>query len=69
MAKKEKVQLHHSDDLESVDAQLAAAMEALDQSNEKVLELLQEYAPPPQDATAVTPETPFPQDDPGDTAQ
>ncbi len=53
MAKKDKVQLLHSDDLESVDAELAAAMEALDQSNERVVDLLRDYAPPPEAAAGI----------------
>lgn len=40
MAKKEKIQLQHSDELESVDAELASAMELLDQANERVDGLL-----------------------------
>ena len=52
MAKKDKIQLHHSDDLEMVDADLAAAMEQLDQTNERVGELLQSFEPPPQSPQA-----------------
>ena len=36
MAKKEKLHLQHSDELEAVDAELASAMELLDQANERV---------------------------------
>lgn len=40
MAKKEKIQMQHSDELEAVDAELASAMELLDQANERVDGLL-----------------------------
>ena len=61
MAKKEKISLQHSDDLEAVDAELSAAMEALDNTNERVIEILQAYAPPPEPVPAdpeATDETP-----------
>lgn len=40
MAKKEKIHLQYSDDLESVDAELASAMDLLDQANDRVDGLL-----------------------------
>lgn len=40
MAKKEKVPLQYSDDLEAVDAELAAAMEMLDEANGRIDGLL-----------------------------
>lgn len=49
MARKDKIQLQQSQDMESIDADLAAAMEALDQKNQEVASLLSacEVAPPP----------------------
>ena len=47
MAKKQKIQLQQSQDLEAIDAELATAMEALDKKNGEVSGLLAEYAPPP----------------------
>ena len=60
MAKKEKVHVQASDDLEAVDAELANAMELLDKANDKVVELLQTYAPPPPEEaqTETAPEQP-----------
>ncbi len=47
MAKKQKIQLQQSQDLEAIDAELAAAMDTLEKKNEEVAGLLAEYAPPP----------------------
>lgn len=58
MAKKEKVHLQHSDDLESVDAELAAAMDLLDQANDRVDGLLKSIdvvVPPPGAAQETLP--------------
>ena len=47
MAKKQKIQLQQPQDLEAIDAELAAAMGALDEKNDEVTGLLAEFAPPP----------------------
>jgi len=47
MAKKQKIQLQQPQDLEVIDAELAAAMDTLDKKNDEVTGLLAEYAPPP----------------------
>jgi hypothetical protein len=53
MAKKDKLTLHFSGDLEAVDTELAAAIERLDETNERVGELLRAYSPPaPETANA-----------------
>ncbi len=59
MAKKEKLHFQYSDDLEAVDAELADAMELLDQTNERVSELLREFGPAPEPSPtgAAAPET------------
>jgi hypothetical protein len=46
MAKKERIRLQFSDDLEAIDADLAAAMESLDAKNVQVNELLRSFDPP-----------------------
>ena len=65
MAKKDKIALNRSDDMEAVDAELSAAMETLDSTNNRVVEILETYAPPPesepdepemQDSEAVLPD-------------
>jgi len=48
MSKKEKISLQQTSGLEAVDAELTSAMEALDNTNERVIEILQAYAPPPE---------------------
>lgn len=45
MARKSKIALHRSDDLEAVDAELDVAMSDLDATNERVADLLSSYAP------------------------
>jgi hypothetical protein len=47
MAKKERIRLQFSDDLEAIDTDLAAAMESLDAKNMQVNELLRSFEPPP----------------------
>ncbi|HUW60880.1 MAG TPA: hypothetical protein VMZ06_07715 [Candidatus Bathyarchaeia archaeon] len=49
MARKQKIQLQQPQDLEAIDAELAAAMDTLDKKNEEVNGLLAQYAPPPPD--------------------
>ncbi len=56
MGKKEKIPLQYSDDLEAIDAALSDAMQHLDATNERVVELLRACEPPkpegaPQGAT------------------
>lgn len=45
MARKNKIALHRSDDLEEVDAELDVAMSDLDATNERVTDLLGSYTP------------------------
>ena len=45
MARKSKIALHRSDDLEAVDAELDVAMSDLDATNQRVADLLSSYAP------------------------
>jgi len=45
MARKSKIALHRSNDLEAVDAELDVAMTDLDATNERVADLLSSYAP------------------------
>jgi len=47
MARKRKIKLNQSQDMEAIDTELAAAIEALDQKNDEVEGVLAEYAPPP----------------------
>jgi hypothetical protein len=54
MAKKDKLTFHFSGDLEAVDTELATAMERLDETNERVGELLRAYSPPPPETTKAT---------------
>lgn len=50
MARKDKIQLQQSQDMESIDADLAAAMDALEQKNQEVASLLSACEPvPPSD--------------------
>ncbi len=46
MGKKEKIPLQYSDELEAIDAALSDAMEHLDATNERVVELLRACEPP-----------------------
>jgi hypothetical protein len=48
MAKKEKIHLQHSSDLEAIDADLATAMDTLDSKNQQINDLLRQFEPPPQ---------------------
>jgi hypothetical protein len=58
MAKKDKVQFQYSDDLDSVDSELAEAMERLDLTNTRVDELLRDFDPPsPVAADAASPDS------------
>jgi hypothetical protein len=52
MAKKDKVQFQNSDDLDSVDVELAEAMERLDETNTRVVEVLRTYEPPPPESAS-----------------
>jgi len=53
MAKKDKVHFQYSGDLDAVDAELAQAMEQLDQTNVRINELLRAYDPPPPETANV----------------
>ena len=58
MPKKSKIKLNQSQDMEAIDAELAAAMEALDEKNVQVEGLLADYEPPPEtESTEDNPET------------
>lgn len=72
MARKQKIQLQQPQDLEAIDAELAAAMDALDQKNGEVAGLLAEYAPPlpdPESATAAEPGAGACEPQPGENAE
>lgn len=69
MAKKDKVQFQNSDELDAVDMELAEAMERLDETNTRIVEVLRTYepsspesagasAPQPGDASAEAVDTP-----------
>ena len=53
MAKKDKVHFQYSGDLDSVDSELAEAMEQLELTNTRVGELLRAYDPPPPETANV----------------
>ncbi|MCX5758122.1 MAG: hypothetical protein NTU83_06380 [Candidatus Hydrogenedentes bacterium] len=59
MSSKRKVQLQYSDDLESVDTALSEAMNALDEKNERVTDLLRTFEPPKEPESLQS--TPAPQ--------
>jgi hypothetical protein len=61
MAKKQKIQLQQSQALETIDAELAAAMDALDKKNEEVAGVLAEFVPPPPVPESGVPAAPEPQ--------
>ena len=64
MARKYKIRLQQSHDLEAIDAELASAMNTLDKKNDEVTGLLAEYAPPPPPPeTPPAPETDAPASD------
>jgi len=46
MAKKNKITLSHSDDMEEIDAELTAALNALEGKNQQVVDLLRSYDAP-----------------------
>jgi hypothetical protein len=45
MAKKEKIELQRSEDFASLETELSAAMQDLDNANERITALLEEYQP------------------------
>jgi len=54
VARKSKITVRRTGDLEAVDAELDTAMSDLDATNERVADLLQSYAPEePEEAEAV----------------
>ena len=53
MGKKDKVHFQYSGDLDAVDAELAQAMEQLDQTNVRINDLLRAYDPPPPETANV----------------
>ena len=58
MAKKDKVRLTYSTDLDAVDSELAAAMDVLDKTNDRVDALLREYRPPPPEMSPAEGDSP-----------
>ncbi len=54
MTRKDKIQLQYPDDLEAIDAELTEAMQHLDLTNERVIQLLRSCEPPKPE-TAATP--------------
>jgi hypothetical protein len=52
MGKKDKVHFQYSGELDAVDAELAEAMDQLDQTNLRINELLRAYEPPPPETPA-----------------
>ncbi len=49
MSKKEKIELQHSDALSAFDSELTDAMKDLDETNERVSDVLGTFAPPDPD--------------------
>jgi len=60
MGKKDKVHFQYSGELDAVDAELAEAMDQLDQTNLRINELLRAYDPPPPETTNVEGSEPCP---------
>ncbi len=51
MAKKEKIHLKFDEGLEAIDADLATAMEKLDEKNQEVDQILKTFEPPKPEAS------------------
>lgn len=46
MSKKEKIVFQRSDELEAIDSELAAAMDNLEETNQRIVDLLGSFEPP-----------------------
>ena len=56
MAKKERINVQRSDDFRVVDEDLSSAMSALDETNTRIAELLEEYRPSEDPGAEAAPE-------------
>jgi hypothetical protein len=56
MSKKDKIVFQNPSDLDDIDGELTAAMDCLDETNKRIEDLLQTFAPPePQEGVAAEP--------------